>query len=109
MPLTPLEHVEASIHQQFGEKKPSPKEAGDYLVKRFPRMDGGIAIAIALTALALQGWDTYRKEMELRRQRLEASGNPPRKNCRNCGSKNIEKDLDGSWYCNECKEPVTAD
>jgi 2-oxo-4-hydroxy-4-carboxy--5-ureidoimidazoline (OHCU) decarboxylase len=56
MPATPLQEMEAKLHEKFGAAPPSKEEAGEFLLKQYPRMDGGIAIAIALAALALQGW-----------------------------------------------------
>jgi hypothetical protein len=97
MARTPLEEIEAAVHEQFGARLPTKEEAGEFLHKRYPTMDGGIVIAIALAALALQGWQVYRCEQELRRQR-QSGGNPP-KRCPECGEPETSKNADGKSVC----------
>lgn len=97
MVLTPLEEMEAAVHQQFGDRFPTKEEAGEFLLKRYPKMDGGIAIAIALAALALQGWQVYRAEKD-RRSQLQSSGAPP-KRCPACGLPETKKNTEGKSVC----------
>jgi len=110
MSLTPLEEVEAAVHEQFGEYKPTKKEAGEFIHKKYPKMDGGITIAIALAALALQGWQVYRSERD-RWERNQANGppidppendnskEPPPNNCPECDNPAVKTDSQGKSSC----------
>ena len=97
MALTPLEEMEAAVHEQFGTRLPPKEEAGEFLHKRYPTMDGGITIAIALAALALQGWQVYRAEQEKRRPRLSIIAPP--KQCPVCGEQEVAKTGEGKSVC----------
>lgn len=96
MPATPLQEIETSVHEQFGAQPPTKEEAGELIIKKFPTMDGGIAIAIAIAALVLQGWSVYRAEQE-RRERLAGSGGP--KKCPECGEPALSKNAAGKSVC----------
>ena len=73
MSVTPLQEIENAVHEGFGDRSPTKEEAGEFIQEKYPRMDGGAAIAIALAAFILQGWQVYRTEQE-RRERLKGSG-----------------------------------
>jgi len=97
MTLTPLEEVEVSMHEHFGARAPTKEEAADFLHNRYPTMDGGISIAIALAALALQGWQIYRAEQDRRRQ-LQSIDSPPNK-CPTCKEPELRKNAEGKSVC----------
>lgn len=93
MTMTPLEEIEARLHAHYGDEVPTKEAAADFLATQYPRMDGGLAIAIALAALALQGWQVYRDE----RDRSVARGGVNR--CPECGRPPLSKDADGNFVC----------
>lgn len=94
--ITPLQEIETRLHERFPDDPPSREEAGEFLHKQYPHMDGGISIAIALAALALQGWQVYREEQD-RRRRTKAStaGNA----CPRCGEPPERTTVDGKSVC----------
>lgn len=95
MAMTPLQDIEARLHAQYGDAVPTKEAAGDFLVKAYPRMDGGLAIAIALAALALQGWQVYRDE----RDRAGTGSRGGVNRCPDCGKPPLSKDADGNFVC----------
>lgn len=95
MAATPLQDIEAKIHERFGNSPPTKEEGRDFLLKEYPRMDGGAAIAIAIVALVLQGWQVYRSEQDRRLQTKTGDGNK----CPKCGSYQVKKSSDGSFIC----------
>ncbi len=96
MPATPLQEMEAKLHEQFGDSPPTKEEVGAYLLKQYPRMDGGLAIAIALAALALQGWQVYRSERD---RKLQSKGAGGSNSCPQCGSPEVSKNAGGKSVC----------
>lgn len=96
MPATPLQEIEAKLHERFDDDPPSREEGGEFLLEQYPRMDGGISIAIALTALALQGWQVYRSERD---RRLQASVAGGENKCPECKNPEIGKSDDGKSVC----------
>lgn len=96
MSMTPLQEVEARLHEHYGDAPPTKEEAGKFLLKQFPRMDGGIAIAIALAALALQGWQVYRSERDRYKQNKASGGGS---NCPQCGSPALSRNAAGQSVC----------
>jgi hypothetical protein len=92
--LTPLQLFEKVAHQNFYDRQPSEHEVADFLHKRFPQMDGGLSIAIALAALILQGWQVYRYEQD----RLGSIVIPPG-NCPWCGRPAQTKNVLGQSVC----------
>jgi hypothetical protein len=95
MALTPLEEMETVVHEQFSTRLPTKEEAGEFLHKRYPTMDGGIGLAIIIAGLVLQGWQVYRGEQEIRRQRSSA----PPKGCPQCGEPEVKKNAKGKSVC----------
>jgi hypothetical protein len=93
---TPLQDIEARLHERFPNAPPSKEEAGEFLRKQFPHMDGGISIAIALAALALQGWQVYRSERDRRR---EAKPSMDGDTCPQCGEPPERTTVDGKSVC----------
>ena len=96
MPATPLQEIETAVHEKFGALPPTKEDAGELILKKFPAMDGGLAIAIAIAAFVLQGWSVYRAEQE-RRERLAGSGGP--RKCPHCGNPEVSKDANGKSVC----------
>lgn len=95
MPQTPLQEIEAVVHDQF-ENPPTNEQAAEVIQKQFPKMDGGLSIAIALAALVLQGWQIYREET---RQRARGTGGGSR--CPQCGHTEVSKDSAGRSVCDQ--------
>jgi len=90
--VTPLETIEREVHEKFGDEPPSKEKAAEF-IKSLPSMDGGAtAIAIALAAFVLQGYQVY---TERQRARIGAGGN-----CPVCGkpADSINKHS-GRWEC----------
>jgi hypothetical protein len=98
MTITPLEEIEHAVHKQFDSNTPTKDEAGEFIQKRYPRMDGGISIAIGLAALILQGYQIYRERQEARRLeagRISSGGGK----CPKCTAADITKTADGKSLC----------
>lgn len=93
MSLTPIQEIESASHAQF-ESPPTKEELGQFLQKQYPKMDGGAAIAIALAALVLQGWQVYRAEQA---RRAAAGGGSNR--CPQCKLPEVRRDKDGRAVC----------
>ncbi len=92
--LTPLEDIESEVHEHFGDDEPSADEVVEFL-RTSPRMDGGAtAIAIALAALVLQGYQIY---TDRQRARIGAGGNCPTPGC-GLPASSINK-YSGRWEC----------
>jgi hypothetical protein len=96
MPMTPLQEIEARLHDYYGTTPPTQEEAGNFVVKQFPKMDGGLSIAIALAALALQGWQVYRTERD---RSIEAKTSGDGNGCPRCGNPELSKDPSGKSVC----------
>ncbi|HJP98878.1 MAG TPA: hypothetical protein VJ862_09980 [Rhodanobacteraceae bacterium] len=94
--MTPLQEIESGLHERFADSRPSKKEAGEFLLKQYPQMDGGISIAIALASLALQGWQVYIDRQErVARAKASARGNA----CPQCGKPPERTTIDGKSVC----------
>ena len=94
MLLTPLEEVEAEVHEYFGDNKPSEEQLQEFL-RTLPRMDGGAtALILALIPILMQGYQIY---MERERSRIGAGGNCPTPGCGKPAS-SINK-YSGRWEC----------
>lgn len=94
--MTPLQDIEATLHERFADSRPSKQEAGEFLLKQYPQMDGGITIAIAIAGLALQGWQVYRSEQG---RRLQANSSINRNACPRCGEPAERTTLDEKSVC----------
>lgn len=94
--LTPLQELEAGLHERFTDSRPSKQEAGEFLLKQYPSMDGGLTIAIAIAGLALQGWQVYRSERDRRAQAQSANDGDT---CPTCGSPAERTTIDGKSVC----------
>lgn len=94
--ITPLQEIEARLHERFPDSRPSREEAGEFLHKQYPQMDGGISIAIALAGLALQGWQVYRFERD-RRDQAKSSTNGGA--CPQCGKPPEKTTIVGKSVC----------
>lgn len=94
MVLTPLEEIEAEVHEHFGDDQPTENEVVQFL-RTSPKMDGGVtAIVIALAAVVLQGYQIY---TERQRARIGAGGNCPTLGC-GLPASSINK-YSGRWEC----------
>lgn len=87
MPLTTLEEMELEVHEKFDQKPPTKEEAGEFLVKCYPRMDAGLLIAIA--GLILAAWQVGRGEVDRWRQARQSSGGGGK--CPQCTEDDIKK------------------
>ena len=44
MTTTPLQDLENAVHEKFGNASPTKELVGEFIQKKYPRMDGGAAI-----------------------------------------------------------------
>ncbi len=98
MPLTPLEETEAVVHEKYGSTPPTKEEAGEFLIKRFPRMDGGVSIAIGVAGLIIAGWQLWIAQKQEREARQSGIGGG--KKCPHCSKDDIKKNKKaGKFVC----------
>jgi hypothetical protein len=97
-PLQALGKIEMAVHKEFGAKKPTKSEVIKFLKTRsFPKMDGGLSLAILLTlkyagvaSLILSGYNTVRKEL---------GGKPPQCPVIGCGKRQVTVAPNGMSVC----------
>jgi hypothetical protein len=94
MPLTPLQEIESSAHSEFGDQRPKKETLAELIVRRYPKMDGGISIALILAGLVLQGWQTWEGHKALR---IAEAGQGNR--CPKCGRPSIGHTKTGKFKC----------
>lgn len=97
MALTSLERLEDAAHRQFPDRRPTKDALSQFIQRQIPRMD--ISVAIALAALALQGWQAY---TEWRKKPVRRGNRDPfasRMLCPECERPAITITKDGKCKC----------